>query len=171
MDAFLLLGFVGIEWRGRTLRVAGHGSGRRQLRVVVGPIPIAHPFPDIAGDVIQPIAVGGKLRHGRDAGEPIGARIVIGKVALVGVGHPAAILLQGIAPRKDLPCQAASRRELPLRFGRQPLAGPSCIGERVVVCDMHNRKSWLSHDRAFWTERMAPVCAVNVRPPLKIIVQ
>ena len=66
MDAFLHAGFVGIERVGRTLRVARDGSGRSQLGVVVGAIPVAHPLPDVPTHVVEPVAVRRKLRDRRD---------------------------------------------------------------------------------------------------------
>ena len=135
-------------------------------RVVVGAIPVAHPLPDVPGHVIEAVAVRRKLRDRRDARERVRAGVVIGKVPLMRVRHPLAALAELIAPRKELPGQAAARRKLPFRFGRQTLAGPLRIRQRIRVRDVHDGKALLPLDRALRTERMAPARAVDVRPPL-----
>ena len=43
---------------------------RGELRVVIGTIPVAHPFPDIAAHVVEPVAIRRKLCDRRDSGEP-----------------------------------------------------------------------------------------------------
>ena len=171
MDAFLHAGFAGIERVGWTLRIPGDGSGRRQLRVIVGAIPVAHPLPDVPAHVIEPVPVRRELCDRRDARERIRTGVVIGEVALMRIRHPVAVLLEFIAPGEHLAAQAAARRKLPFRFGRQTLAGPLRVSKRVFVRHMHHRKPFLPLDRALWTERMTPAGAVDVRPPLKVVVQ
>src|SRR6187399_3452590 len=54
---------------------------------VVWPIPVAHPLPYVSGDVDQSVAVRRKLSYGRDPREPVAARVVVGEVAVMNVGH------------------------------------------------------------------------------------
>ena len=143
---FFTAGFAGIERVGRSLRVAGDAADRRQLPVVVRAIPIADPLPHVAGDVMEPVAVRGELRHWRESRERIRAGIVIGKVTLMAVGHPPIRDLERIAPGEELPRQAAARRKFPFRFRRQPLAGPPRIRERVFIRHVNDRPSILPLD-------------------------
>src|SRR5262245_11113914 len=47
-----LIGLGRIVGDRRPLRIARHSSGRGELPVVIGPIPIARPLPDIPGHVV-----------------------------------------------------------------------------------------------------------------------
>src|ERR1041384_1453157 len=76
MDPLLLRWFGRIEWNIWTLRISGHDPSLRQLRVVIWPIPIAAPFPDVPGDVIKPVGMGRELRNRCNARETILARIL-----------------------------------------------------------------------------------------------
>src|SRR6266576_6430966 len=67
MDAFLLAGLKRVERDIRPLWVVRKTTLLSQLRVIVGPIPIAAPFPDVAADVVQAVAIWRELRHGCDA--------------------------------------------------------------------------------------------------------
>src|SRR5688572_10528511 len=87
MHAFRHAGLIGIVRRGGALRIASYASRRRELRVVVGSIPVANPFPDVAADVVKAVAVRGKLSDGRYTREAVRARIVVRKMTLVRVGH------------------------------------------------------------------------------------
>src|SRR5436309_3272325 len=153
------------------LGIASHASRPSQLVVVVGAIPITDPLPHVAGHVVQPVPVGRKPRHRPDAREPVLARVVVGKMPLVGVRHPLAPWLERVAPRIELPGETAARRELPLRFGRQALPGPRRIRLRVCVGDVHYRELILPRYRAPWTQGMTPVRALHVRPPLEVVIQ
>src|SRR5688500_14480822 len=99
------------------------------------------------------------------------ARITIGKVSLMTVRHPLAAALEVVAPGEDLSAQPAARCELPLGFSRQPLGRPLCVRERVLVGDVHDGKLLLAVDRTVGAERVSPVGAFRVRPPLKMIVE
>ena len=57
VDALFNAGFVRVVRIVRPMRILGDTARRRKLFVVIGPVPIAAPLPDIAGHVIQPIAV------------------------------------------------------------------------------------------------------------------
>src|SRR5207302_1158657 len=103
------------------LRVAaGAGGGRR----VAGAVPIGTPLPHVARHVVQAVAVG---REGGDRGETaeaVLAAVLEGERALPDVGHPAAAGPELVAPVVRFAVQAAAGGALPLRLGRQALAGP-----------------------------------------------
>ena len=67
MDALALLGFCRIERRVRPVRIASDGSSGRELRVVVGPVPVADPLPHIPRHVIEAVLIGRELRDGANA--------------------------------------------------------------------------------------------------------
>src|SRR5580765_2350155 len=165
MGPFLDARFGGIERIGWTLRIASKVAHRRQLAVVVGTIPIAGPLPYVAGDVIESVAVWWKLRNWRDPEECICAGVVIGKVTLMAIRHPPVAILERIAPGEHLAGQPAARRKFPLRFGRQPLAGPLRVGERVLKSHLHDRPLFFSLDGTRGTGRVPPARAANERPP------
>src|SRR5580765_775202 len=71
MDPFLDAGFVGIERVGWTARVSGDSTSRLKLCVIFGAIPVAHPFPDVPGHVVQAVAVWRKLADLREAAERV----------------------------------------------------------------------------------------------------
>ena len=56
-----------------------------------------------------------------------------------------------VAPRIELPGEAAAGGELPLGLGRQALAGPLRIGLGVLVGDVDDRKTLLARDGALRT--------------------
>src|SRR4051794_19851336 len=85
VHALFHAGLGGIERARWPLRIAGDGGARGQLRVVVLAIPVGDPFPDVAGDVVEAVAVGRKLRGGTDALERILAGVSIRKMALMGI--------------------------------------------------------------------------------------
>src|SRR5262245_40246452 len=81
------LGHSGLGWIGRRVRAARilRNARARELRVVVRPVPVARPLPDVAGDVEESVVVGGIGRHLRDAAVGVGVRVLVGEVALVRV--------------------------------------------------------------------------------------
>ena len=83
MDALLFGGLRGIVGTGGTLRVPRHASGG-QLSVVIRPIPVADPLPDVAGHVVQTVALSGELRR-LDATVAVLALVLDGEAALIRV--------------------------------------------------------------------------------------
>src|SRR5271166_5954435 len=131
MDFLGLIRLAGIESGIRPLWVAGDASLTGKLRVIVRPIPVAGPLPDVACHVIKSIAVGGKLRHRSNADVAIRACVFVWKMSLMGVCHPLAIRTELVAPRKRLAGEPAARGELPLGLGRQALSCPLGVSERI----------------------------------------
>ena len=76
-----------------------------------------------------------------------------------------------IAPGELGAVETASRGEFPLGFGRQVLTRPFCVGERIGECDVHDRVIVERVDIAVRTVRMAPVGALEERPPLTSVCQ
>src|SRR4051812_31067965 len=71
VDPFGLIRFGGVEGRPRPFGIAGHFARFGERVVVVGPIPIAAPLPDVARHVEEPVAVRGKLSDGCDPCETV----------------------------------------------------------------------------------------------------
>src|SRR5204862_6462933 len=102
MDAFLLVRLSRIKWWVRPLSVARQSALFGQRLVVIWPIPIAAPFPYVAGQLVKPIAIRWKRFHRRDSGVTVFARIFHRKFSLPRVGHPFAVGPEFIAPHVHL---------------------------------------------------------------------
>src|SRR5262249_8508968 len=99
------------------------------------------------------------------------AFIGVGKMSLMGIRHPLAVLVKFISPGIKLAGESTARGELPLRFGRQTLPGPFCESQRVLVCDVYNGIGLFPFEVAFRTEWVTPVSTRNVVPPLIVIIE
>ena len=85
MDALFLGWLGGIEGFFRTLRVSrANAAGTGKFLIIVWPIPIAAPLPDVARHVVEAVAIRWKRFHGRDTGKFIFASILNRELALVG---------------------------------------------------------------------------------------
>src|SRR5581483_6483607 len=93
------------------------------------------------------------------------AFVFVRKLALPGVGAMPAVRRELIAPRKLGAVETAARGVLPFRFGRQILAGPLGVSERVCVTDVDDRMVAQRVDVTFRSVRMPPVGALEKRPP------
>src|SRR5439155_4814378 len=171
MDALLLVRLSRIKWRVRPLRVARHSTFVRQRLVVIRAIPIATPFPDVAGHVVKTVAVWRKRFHRCDAFVTVFARILHWKFSLPRVGHPFSAGTKIIAPDVRFSLQPAARRKFKLRFGRQTFTCPFRISFCVRVRDVHDRIVLLAFDVALRPKWMTPVRAFHVGPPLIMIVE
>src|SRR5438477_186564 len=98
MDPLLLVRLSGIKWRVRPLRVARHPAFVRQRLVVIRAIPIAAPYPDVAGHFVNAVAIWRKRFHRCDALVTVFARISHWKFSLPRVGHPLSAGTKIIAP-------------------------------------------------------------------------
>src|SRR5262245_5876125 len=87
VDALLFSGFGGIVRGVGPRGIARHAAGRVEPGVSVDAIPVAAPFPDIAGHVVETVGVRGKLRDGSDTFESIltGVAILNGEPSFVNV--------------------------------------------------------------------------------------
>ena len=112
------------------------GSARRRLAVIGRAEPVRAPFPDIAAAVEQAEAVGLAAAGGDGTGRPAIGRGGRKRAAPDVAARRAVGLEQVVAPGEALALEAAARRALPFRFGRQAQPGPVAIGLRVVPRDM-----------------------------------
>src|SRR3954447_7975838 len=92
-------------------------------------------------------------------------------MALKGVRHIFAVWKVLIAPHEGLAVETAACSELPLRFGRQPLADPLRISQRIFVSDLDYRMLLSAYDAAAWALGMVPARARLPTPPVQHIVQ
>src|SRR5882724_4682140 len=102
MHALLLVRLGGIERRIGTLWIARDSTFVGQGLVIIGTIPIAAPFPDIALHVVQTVAIRWKRFHRRNAGIPIFNRVFHWKFSLPGIGHPFPTGAKFVAPHVSL---------------------------------------------------------------------
>ena len=80
-----------------------------------------------------PKPFGGNAVTGEVRSKPSGIQILRRKLALPGVGHVLATGREFVAPGEFGAVEAAARGELPFGLGRQVLAGPSRIGQRIGI--------------------------------------
>src|SRR5205814_9451067 len=102
----------GVETVGRALGVPGRLRAGRQLLVGVVAIPVGAPLPDVAGHVVQAVAVGRERADRRRPLEAVLLGVVVGEFSLPGVGHVLAAGLELVAPGVGLAFQAAAGGEL-----------------------------------------------------------
>jgi hypothetical protein len=100
----------------------------------------------------------------------VGAAVLVWKMTLVSIGHPLAARAEFVSPDKRLSGLPTTSGEFPLRFGGQALAGPLRIGQSVFIGDLDDGVVVLAVDVALRTERVTPVRARDVAPPLEVIV-
>ena len=171
MDALFFRRLGGIERAFRPLRVSRNAALLGKFLKIIRAIPIATSLPDVAGHVIEAVAIWGKRFHGRNTGKSIFAFVLNRELSLIAVGRKLPARLELIAPRIELSAQASPRGKLPLGLRRQPLARPFCVGDRVGIADLHHRIVFLALYVALWTFWVPPVRAVLVTPPPVMIGQ
>jgi hypothetical protein len=128
--------------------------------------PVGAPLPDVAGRVVQPVAVG---REGIDGCRPhvaVVGRVLDGERALEDVAHRLAVGREVVAPDVTLLDEPAPGRELPLGLGREPHAGPGAVGGGVVPGDVPDRVITHAIEVGLGAARMPPVGPVDLPPPL-----
>src|SRR5664279_2687904 len=89
--------------------------------------PVGRPLPDVAGHVVEAVAVGLERVHRTGAVVTVAPRVLVREPSLSDVHAMLAARLELITPRKSRPAQPATRGELPLGLGRESLAGPRAI--------------------------------------------
>src|SRR5215470_4882273 len=112
-------------------RIFRNAARLRRVGCVLGGPPVGGPLPNIADHVVDAVAVRRECRDRRGAVEAVLAFILIREIALPGIGAMLSARRELVAPGKLGTVEAAARRELPLRFGRQVLARPFGVSERV----------------------------------------
>src|SRR5206468_5362549 len=74
-------------------------AARRARAVVGGAVPVGAPFPDVADDVVEAVAVGREATHRSAAAIAVLPGVALGKDALPPVRHEAAAGTQLVSPR------------------------------------------------------------------------
>src|SRR3954471_12144741 len=127
---------AGVLAQRRGVRGAAAGLGPAVLDVR----PAARgPLPDVAGDVVEPVAVGREPPDRRGALEAVRAQVFPWESAEPAVGHDPASGFRVLAPGVRGLVEPPAGGVLPLGLGRQPTAGPGGVGGRVLVTDVHDR--------------------------------
>src|SRR5215211_1364439 len=98
VDPLLLVRLSRVKWRVRPLWIGRDSTFICERLVVIRAIPIAAPFPYVAGHVVKTVAIWRKRFHRRDALVPVFARIFYGKFSLPRVRHPFSAGTKIIAP-------------------------------------------------------------------------
>ena len=152
-------------------RIFRNAARLRRVGLVLGRPPIGGPFPDIADHVVDAVAVRRKRHHRRGALVTVLAFIFVREISLPGIGAMLSAGRELVAPGEFGAVEAAARGELPLRFGRQVLARPFGVGERVRISDVHDRMIVQAVDVALRPVRMPPIRALQEPPPFAPIFQ
>ena len=104
--------------------------GRDDRGIIVRPVPIAAPFPDVARHIDQAKAVAANEPAGAARMKPSSATILVGEMPFPDVRHVMAVGLELVTPHVRLAIQAATGRKLPFGLGRQALTGPLGVSLR-----------------------------------------
>ncbi len=101
--------------------------------------PVGAPLPHVAGDRVQPVAVG---RESIDRAAPaiaVFAGVVTGKLALPDVAQMLSAGSEFVSPGVELLFEAAAGGVLPLRLRRKRLRCPCRVSGGIVPRNMHHR--------------------------------
>src|SRR5437016_5952345 len=98
MDALLLVRLSRVEWRSRSLWIHRDSACFGQCLVVIRPIPIATPFPNVAGHVVEAVAVRWEVSHRRKASITIFTGILDRELSLPSIRHPFSAGTKFVAP-------------------------------------------------------------------------
>ena len=102
-------------------------------------VPIGGPFPDVSDHVVNTIAVRCECGHRRRPFKTVFVSILSRKLALPCIRLMFAAWREFVAPGVFRAVEAAPRGIFPFGFGRQILACPVGVGERIRKRDMHHR--------------------------------
>src|SRR5436190_9941277 len=169
MDALFFARLRRIKRRIGALRIVGYAAFVRQRLVVVRAIPIAAPFPDIARHVVETVTIGRETFHWREPCVSVLACIFLRKFPLPRIGHPFVAGPKFITPNVCFSRQPAARRKFKFGFSRQTFSRPFGVSFCVRISDLDYRIILLAFDIALRPERMPPVGAFSVAPPLIMI--
>ena len=147
-------------------RVLRNAAGLRGIRLMLWRIPVGRPFPDVADHVVKSVTVRRECGDRRRAFKTVRIGVLAGKFTLPGIGHVTAGRREFIAPGKFGAVEPAARCKFPFRFGRQILASPFRVGERIAEGHMHDGMIVQPTDVASGSVGMPPLRALGERPPL-----
>src|SRR5690348_16457803 len=102
---------------------------------------------------------------------PVLTVVFQGELALIRICHPFSVWPKFIAPYRGLTSPATACSNLPFRFGWGSLRGPRCVGKGILMSDVHYWIIFFALDVTLRTERVAPIGAVYVGPPLEMVVE
>src|SRR5204863_5533929 len=117
-------------------RIVDRAARALDFRVLL--VPIRRPFPDVAGHVVEAVAVRRERADRRGPLEAVLEQVLPRELALPEVRVRLAARRELVAPAILRAVEAAARGELPLGFARQLLAGPPRVGLRVLERDVHD---------------------------------
>ena len=140
------------------------GRCRGGGRVAVGVV-LTGPLPHVAGDVDQAIPVAREPADGRGALVAVEQVVVHRKVTLPGVGHHPSPVRELVTPGIGGALETPTGGELPLRLGRQGLARPVGVRDRVGVRHMRHRMPIEAVQGAAGSLGMTPLGTRHPRPP------
>ena len=161
-------GLKGIEGslHARPARIFGNAAGAFRIGGVLRAPPIHGPFPDIAANLMKPVAIGREALHRAGAGEAIGFEIAPRKGALPGIGQVHTTRRQFITPSEFSIFKPTARGKFPFRFRGQCLAGPGGVSGGVFKADMHHGVIFPPADITARPFRRAPMGALGPMPPM-----
>src|ERR1041385_5173607 len=88
LNLLRLIRFGRIERRVGTPRILNGPPRGRELLIIIRPVPIAGPLPDVAGHIEKAVAVGRILRYRRHTGITVFGGVVVWEVTFVRIRHP-----------------------------------------------------------------------------------
>src|SRR6266487_2430937 len=148
-------------------RVAGDAARPGGLGGMAWRVEVAGPLPDVAGHVVQAVAVGAERPDGRGPRVPVALEVLPGELALPGVGHHPSLGRELVAPAEDGALQATAGGTLPLRLGRKLRSRPGGVGLGV----MDDRVALASAEGAAGPLRAPPARPRDPRPPVAVVAQ
>src|SRR6516164_3529439 len=152
-------------------RILGRATRTGRGDLVTRAVPVRRPLPDVADHVVETVAVRRIGRYGRGTCIAVGARVLVRKFSLPGVRHVPLLRREFIAPGEFRTIEPAARSKLPLRLGRQLLAGPVGVGLGVAIGDVHHRVLLETGKGAAWPVGTPPERAESELPPLTPVVE
>src|SRR5262249_43570024 len=110
-------------------RVARHAAGRRRRRTswMSRDEPVAGPFPDVPGHVVDAVAVRWERAHRRGPLEAVRGQVLPRKGPLPDVRHLAPARRDLVAPAELGPLEPPARGPFPLGLAGDLLAGPERV--------------------------------------------
>src|SRR5215831_9869148 len=119
-------------------RIDRNAAGLVGIGLVPSRVPVGGPFPHIADHVVNAVAVRRECSHRRGSLVSVELHILAWKGTLPGVRHLFAAGCEFVAPGELRTVEPATGGKLPLGFGRQVLACPFCVSQRIAVGDVND---------------------------------
>src|SRR5258708_3995247 len=129
--------------------------------------PVRAPLPYVAGGVEEAVAVRLERVHWRRSVKAVLARVLHGEGALPDVAAMLPVGDEFVAPGVAPAFEPAAGAALPLRFGRQPLPGPTGVGLGVPPGDVNDGMVPVSPARSLRPLGPPPVPSRDLPPPCR----